>query len=269
MEAYKKLIWGSVILAVVLVGALIVYFFFIKAEVPSSPPPALASASNDNVSLPVSEVKEDPGKKEDAGPLFLDVKLNESDVTLREMLKGCSSRREFDGWIINGDIIRRFVAVVDNIAGGISPGNHLEFLAPTGKFETVSRGDNIYIDPGSYKRYDAIARVIESLDTKQLVKIYRGMKPLVTEAYKELGYPDKNFQDTLFRAFSVLLNTPVPEGDVLLVEKVTSFAFSDPGLENLSAAQKHLLRMGRVNAGKIQAKLTEILEEIRSTADKS
>jgi hypothetical protein len=263
METYKKVIWGCVILAVVLVGALIVYFFFIKTDVPDTPPPALVSNTEENIAAPVSEVKKETGKKDNTDPLFLDIKLNASDGTLRELLKECSPRREFANWLINDEIIRKFVAVVDNIAGGISPASHLEFLAPSGAFKTITKGYNIYIDPNSYKRYNSIARVIESLDAKQLVKIYKEIKPLVNEAYKELGYPDKNFQDTLFQAFSVLLNTPVPKDDVLLVEKVTSFAFSDPGLENLSAAQKHLIRMGRVNAGKIQAKIKEILEEIR------
>jgi hypothetical protein len=104
---------------------------------------------------------------------------------------------------------------------------------------------------------------VSSLDSQKLVEIYRQIKPLMEEAYKELGYPEKEFGESLLQAFAVLLNTPVPKGDILLEEQVTTYAFSDPGLENLSAAQKHLVRMGPENARKIKAKLREILKEIR------
>lgn len=264
METYKKVMWGSVILAIIAVIALIVYFFFIKKEgVPlSTPPPALSSETETReTASPKEEVAD---IKESDSPLFRDIKLNESDEPLREVLADCSPRRDFKGWLKNKDLIRRFVAVVDNVAGGESPAPHLAFLVPRGKFKIMEAGDNIYIDPASYRRYDSAADAFVSLDTQKLVEVFRQVKPLADDAYKELGYPGKNFTDTLFQAFSVLLNTPVPEGDVLLVEKVTSYAFSDPGLENLSAPQKHLLRMGPKNMKKIHEKLKEILEAIRN-----
>lgn len=268
METYKKVMWGSVILAIIAVITLIVYFFFIKKEAPPPPPPAPALASGTEARETPSPVEETPVKGESDNPLLLDIKLNESDGTLREVLADCSPRRDFKGWLRNKDLVRRFVAAVDNVAGGESPAPHLAFLVPTGKFRAIAKGDNIYIDPASYGRYDSVVDVFVSLDTQKLVNIFRGVKPLADEAYKELGYPGKNFTDTLFQAFSVLINTPVPEGDILLVEKVTSYAFSDPGLENLSAPQKHLLRMGPGNAKKIQEKLSEIAEAIREIKEK-
>ena len=265
METYKKVMWGSVILAIIAVISLIVYFFFIKKEPPPPPPPAPALASGTEARETVPPVEEAPVKKESDNPLLLDIKLNESDKTLREVLSDCSPRRDFKEWLKNKDLIRRFVAVVDNVAGGENPAPHLAFLVPTGKFRVITKGDNIYMDPTSYRRYDPVTDVFVSLDTQKLVDIFRQVKPLADEAYKELGYPGKDFTDTLFQAFSVLINTPVPEGDILLVEKVTSYAFSDPGLENLSAPQKHLIRMGPRNAVKIQEKLSEIAEAIRAS----
>lgn len=264
METYKKVIWGSIILAIIAVIALIIYFFFIKTDAQPPPPPAPALALETDARETAPSVEEVPVKTGSDNPLFLDIKLNESDETLRKVMVDCSPRRNFKGWLSNKDLIRRFVAVVDNVAGGESPAPHLAFLVPPGKFRIIAKEDNIYIDPASYRRYDSPADIFVSLNTQKLVEIYRQVKPLAGEAYKELGYPEKNFTDTLFQAFSVLLNTPVPEGDILLVEKVTSYAFSDPGLENLSEPQKHLIRMGPKNAVKVQEKLREILEEIRN-----
>lgn len=261
MDAYKKMIWGSVIIAIVLIIPLFVYFSFIKHDAPSPSPPPLPSSSETRSSVP--PVKEILKKEEPLEPLTLNIELNNSDETLRELLRNCSSHPGFSGWLKNSDIIRRFVAVADNIAGGASPAPHLEFLLPSGKFKVFKRGENIFIDPAGYKRYNSTVAILASLDSRKLVEIYRQVKPLMEDAYKELGYPERKFGETLLQAFSVLLNTPVPGGDILLEEKVMVYAFEDPGLEHLSAAQKHLVRMGPKNAEKIKTKLREILKEIR------
>ncbi|GAH52328.1 unnamed protein product, partial [marine sediment metagenome] len=66
------------------------------------------------------------------------------------------------------------------------------------------------------------------------------------------------FDKTLTVAIVELLKAPVVEGDILLEAKVVSYKMADPELENLSEAQKHLIRMGPENVRKIQAKLREI-----------
>jgi hypothetical protein len=57
-----------------------------------------------------------------------------------------------------------------------------------------------------------------------------------------------------------LLRTPVVKGDILLEEEegVVTYQMADYSLENLSEAQKHLLRMGPENIRKIQGKLREM-----------
>jgi hypothetical protein len=57
---------------------------------------------------------------------------------------------------------------------------------------------------------------------------------------------------------ATLVGVPVPGADVLLVHKGALNAFADPRLEELTAAQKQLLRMGPRNVRLIQAKLREI-----------
>lgn len=92
--------------------------------------------------------------------------------------------------------------------------------------------------------------------------LLKQLNPLLDEAYKELGYPEEKFEDSLFEAFSLLMSTPVVYGDIYLRKKVISFAFKDPKLEKLNAAQKHLLRMGPENVKQIHTKLKEIAKKI-------
>jgi hypothetical protein len=86
---------------------------------------------------------------------------------------------------------------------------------------------------------------------------------VIEEAYRELGYPGTEFQETLEEAIDVLLKTPIPEGEILLEEKVTTYTFADPNLEALSDIRKHFLRMGPQNVRKIKAKLREIKEVLK------
>lgn len=262
METYKKVIWVSVIIAVVLIVPLIVYFFFLKEEAPAPPTPSPKPGVQAPAS-PVTPGKDAAAKEESTEPAALAVPLNNSDEPMRELLNECSPHPRFAGWLKNKDIIRRFVAVVDNIANGESPTPHLEFLVPTENFKVFKRGDNAYLDPATYDRYNLVTAILTSMQTRKLVDIYRQAKPLIKQAYKELGYPEKDFGETLFRAFSVILDTPVIGSDIRLDEKVTVYAFADPGLENLSAAQKHLLRMGPKNIKKIQAKIKDVISEMR------
>ena len=84
------------------------------------------------------------------------------------------------------------------------------------------------------------------------------MKPTITKAYRELGYPEADFDDTMRRAIAQMLAVPVVEGNIELQEEVVTFSMTDPDLEKLNPAQKHLLRMGPGNVQAIQAKLREI-----------
>jgi len=191
-----------------------------------------------------------------------DIKLNNSDEKIRELLKNCSSKSEFITWLKNKDLIRKFVAIVNNISKGTTPAPNLEFLSPDKKFKVIFENGKTKIDPICYKRYKIYSNVFTSIDTQKVALLLKQLTPLLDEAYKELGYPEEKFKDSLFEAFSVLMSTPVVYGEIYLRKKVISFAFKDPKLEKLNAAQKHLLRMGPENVKEIHTKLKEIAKKI-------
>jgi HAMP domain-containing protein len=188
--------------------------------------------------------------------------LADSDEWMRAVVAQLSAHPELFAWLATEDLIRRFVVVVDNLAEGVSPRTHLEFLEPEKGFGTREDMSRVYVDDSAYQRYDRIADVVSSIDVRGTANLYRSVKPLLQEAYRELGYPNKDFDDALLEAIDTLLRTPVVEGQIELVPKVSSFEFADSKLEELTEAEKHFLRLGPDNLRKIQAKARAIALEI-------
>jgi hypothetical protein len=59
-----------------------------------------------------------------------------------------------------------------------------------------------------------------------------------------------------------LLQTPTPRGAIALVQPSVLYRYADERLENLSAGQKLLIRMGVDNATVVKGKLREIQAEL-------
>jgi hypothetical protein len=90
---------------------------------------------------------------------------------------------------------------------------------------------------------------------------------LFQEAYRDLGYPDRSFDDTLEKALRRLLDVPVVEGEIELLKGDRSYHFEDPALEGLSPAAKHLLRMGPANTVRIQGSLRRLAAALDFTLE--
>jgi hypothetical protein len=188
--------------------------------------------------------------------------LDASDAFVRNLVATLSANPAWASWLATDRLVRRFVVVVDNVAEGVSPTKQVPFLAPKGKFKTVDRGRSVFVDPKSYRRYDLVASVIESLDPKGTAEAYRRLKPLIDQAYSELGYPDRKFEVTLAKAIDRLLETPIPGDDVALRPGVRSYKLADPELEASTPAQKQFMRLGPETMKTIQNKLRELREAL-------
>lgn len=185
--------------------------------------------------------------------------LATSDVVVRELVAEISSHPKLAAWLVNEDLVRRFVASVNNIASGVSPQAHLEFLRPKEGFEVDEKQNGVLvIETGSYGRYDLIAQVFSSLDTEGIAALYRELEPLIDEAYAEIGPANADFEDRLDKAFDLLLAVPVLEGPAEVEQLILTYAWADDELEALSGAQRHFLRMGPENVSLIQGTLGEL-----------
>lgn len=184
--------------------------------------------------------------------------LRTSDVVVRELVSELSANPNLVAWLANEDLVRRFVAAVDNTANGISPTTQLGFMAPKGAFKVIEKGDETFIDPRSYARYDLATRVIVSLDNDGSVALYRELEPLIDDAYAEISPPGSRFSDRLEAALDHLLEVNPPSGNPQVQRKVVTYVYVDESLEGLSRAQRQFLRMGPENVLLIKAKLRDL-----------
>jgi hypothetical protein len=197
-------------------------------------------------------------------PLDL-TQLNESDSFLRELLLGLSSHPRWSAWLVPDDLIRRFVTSVVNVAEGGSPRSHLLFLAPDQPFVVYEQGPDLVVDTASYRRFDLLTATFLSLDTNSAAMFYRQLHPLFEEAHAELGLPNRTFDGSFAVAVGNVLAVDVPEGATRVVRNEAVYEFVDPRLEDLSPAEKHVLRIGPRNARQVQDKLRALASALGIT----
>lgn len=211
---------------------------------------------------PPTAFEEEPTEL-DPGPETLDLpELGSSDDFIRSLVAGVSAYPELASWLVTDELVRRFVGVVVDLAGGLSPRSRLEFLIPEEEFEVLEIGEITVIDPEGYRRYDLLTETFVSLDTQGAAQIYHHLYPLLDETYAELGIPDQSFDDAVTLAIGNLLTVEVPEVPLELQPNEAIYEFRDLGLEMRSPAEKHLIRMGPENARQFQAKLSELRDAI-------
>ncbi len=227
-----------------------------RPQGPVQPQPAPASA-------PVAQAPVLPVEPKPAAPPA-PLTLEQAEDLIRAKSAQLGAHAKLIEWLKSEDFIRRFVSAVDAVAVGKSPRKGLSFWRPKKKFAAMTKDDGPYLDPRTYARYNLAAAAFQSVDAQAAASILKELKPVFQQAYEELGYQHSNFEDTLIRAMQELLKTPVVKGPIPLKEKVISYSMADEKLEDLSPAQKHLLRMGPKNTAAIQAKLREILKAMGS-----
>jgi hypothetical protein len=182
--------------------------------------------------------------------------LAETDPIVRELVRKISSHPNVIAWLATDGLIRNFTVVVANVVEGVTPARHLKNLKPSGSFRVVDRNGQTVVDPRSYARYDGIAAAAASIDPAGAARLYSTLKPRIEEAYAELGTQPASFDAALERAIIVLLRTPVVEGPIRVEpEGGVGYRYADARLEELTAAQKHLLRTGPANVQMIQSAL--------------
>ncbi len=244
-ERNKVLALGLTIL-LVLAAAAAVYLLFFRPGGEELPPAVKSPAEQaGETESPASDI-----------PAFPGVSLDTSDDLIRRLAGELTAHPRVESWLPSTNIIRTITAAVDAVAEGRRPAKQIDFFAPG--FKVQARRGREYLDPAPYERYSPAAEVFISCNSRDVIRFYKGLKPLFQDAYRELGYPDRDFDRTLKQALLELLAVPVVEGEVRLEKKVKTYMFADPALESLSEAQKHFLRMGPESVAAVQIKLREL-----------
>ncbi len=240
--------WVFLALAALVAGGLAAVWYLNRPATPSTAAPSAALAPASPEALPPG-----PAPTVDEG-------------RVRSLLETVSPNSLFRRWLAEGDLVRRWVVVTDNLAEGVTPRKQLGFLTVRGPFSVVSRGKKQVIAPDSYRRYDDFADAVASIDAQALASVYRELHAVLEAAYRALGYPGASLDRVSARALKRIEAVPVLEGEVAVEGQGAIFVFADPGLERLGQVEKQLLRMGPRNTRLLQAKAREIAQALGFSA---
>ena len=244
-------------------GFLYYYLNEHRAQAPAvaPAPPAAQSATAPQASAPeVSHVLEAP-QPNPATPLPT---LDNSDSMMRRLLAELVGSKAFNEMVNPSQIIRNIVATIDNLPRRTAPRRTMPLNPVPGAFATTASGDGAILAPANSARYAAYVHVMESLQTQALVDGYVQVYPLFQQAYEQLGYPGKYFNDRLIAAIDDMLAAPELDSPAKLVRPKVVYEFADPDLETRSAGQKILMRMGRDNELRVKAKLREVRQALEA-----
>ncbi len=182
--------------------------------------------------------------------------LNNSDGEIRKVLVSLDSTLLLADWLVDEELIRKFVVMVDNMAAGNIPRKHSVIQPLNTTFRALEQGDKLYLDGYNFGRYAPYVDILASMDASQVSTLYQRYYPLMQRAYGELGYPRKSFHKRLLMAMGHVLDSPVREGSIELERPSVMFKYADPQLEQLSDVHKQMLRMGPENTRKLINRLT-------------
>jgi Protein of unknown function (DUF3014) len=260
-ESFRnKAIWWSAGAVVVVIVGIGVYYRYHAQSVPEKvqqnrPPPPPPNTESGGIQHPVPSSADSTALPP----------LNQSDQVVRDSLAGLFGQPAAAQFLVPENIVRHIVVTVDNlprkkVAVDLRP------VKPTpGETVVATQSDTTTLSTANYARYTPFVRLVESADPKTLATVYFHLYPLFQQAYEDLGYPGRFFNDRLVEVIDHLLAAPEPQGPIELVQPKVFYQFADPKLEDLSAGQKLLIRMGPANERALKAKLRDLRVELVQT----
>ena len=213
----------------------------VEAEEEAAPEP---EPEPEPVVEPVVDPVPEPIQEPEPEVSFVLPQLKDSDQLVRDGVRSLSQHVGLAKWLVPAELIRKFVVLVDNVALGAIPRNHIPFLAPDGGFQVQQVSEEDYmLDADSFARYDLVTEIFVSIDSNRAVEFYVLLRPLFQEAFTDLGYENKQFDDVIFAAIGRLLEIPAISPPIHLKRPVVMYEFADEKLESMSAVQKQLVRI--------------------------
>jgi len=234
------------------------------APVPEAAPPAPPPIRH-----PIEQIQA-PAPKPAAQPLPA---LGASDKVLKDALTELLTRKTVLTFLNLDDFVRRCVATVDNLAQGHAASRLWPVVPTPERFLVDERADGVFMADGNSARYTPFVRFATSINTAKAAALYARLYPLFQQAYEELGYPGKYFNDRLVEVIDQMLLAPElsqpvkltltqVQGPIPSSQPWTRYEFDDPALEALPAGQKIMIRMGRENELLVKAKLKDLRERV-------
>ncbi len=228
-----------------------------------SPPaqPAVTAVEPTEEPEPVVEVPAQPAVEPEPPEKEVDLpSLNDSDGFVRERLQALRNGAAVLRLVSDDQLIRKFVVFVENVGRHEFPQTDLPFR-PVGVEMPVRELDqNLFLmEEDAFPRFDGFIDAMVAVDSEQAYALYRLLRPLFQQAYAEIGYRGRDFDDALRLAINNVLQAADVEGPFQLVKPSVMYLFADSELENADAVHKQLIRIGPRNSTRLMAKLAEFV----------
>ena len=270
----KNKLWLAVLLFVlVTLGGAYLWISRPAQTLPQPAPaaPASAAITPPEPALPASTVSAEPATLHPIEPSPAATAMGGAD-TLQALVE-LLGQKAVTSFFQTDNFARRFVATVDNL-GREHAAPALWPINPTqGRFTVDGPEGAAVIATDNSMRYTPFVLLVETVDIGRAVDLYVRMYPLLQQAYQDLGYPKRYFNDRFIEVIDKLLSTPdAPYPVKLTLTEVRGpipserpwvrYQFENSEFESLSAGQKILLRVGPVNERRLKAKLVEIRQQL-------
>ena len=272
----KQTPWAIIAVIIAAIIAFVIYYYVIAGDEDKTVPAAVTTvvAIEPEPEIEISPVLIEPDIMEEPvveAVVELEAEialptLNESDSWFSTKLPELTWRKELLKLVVTEDMIRRFVVFTDNFSQGTLAYEHTPLITPNIKFTAIeSQSDGVVKwqwDEGSARRFSLYVDLLRSMDSDMLIEWYVELKPLIDQAYEELGYPDDDFTEVLHNAITKVLDMEVPKDQPELKRPSVMYKYEDESLESLDDAEKLLLRLGKENLLVIKSVMLEINEKL-------
>ena len=236
--------WLIVGAAVLIAGSLLALRWISRAQPPAMELPPVAPTE----AAPAS-------RRPQRQPLELP-SLSASDAMLRELVAQLSRHPMLARFLATRGLVQSLTLSIVQIGDGRTPAQPLAMLRPPTRLDVSSTTGRV--DVSSFVRWESVVRALQSVPARDAAQVYVNVKPLFDEAYRELGYPDGDFDQALSKAIRMLQATPAHTGDLVLLRRDGYFEHEDAALRSLPPVQKQLLLMGPENSARILAWLGQL-----------
>ena len=252
------------------------WFWLRPVEIALAPPPVVAAPPAPAAPPPAPEASGPQNPVDALAPPDAALPaLAESDARVTELLAELLGRDKLATFLQTDGFVRRVVATVDNLPRA-SAAARLWPVQPTPQRFLVDEAQG-RIASANAARYGALLSFAEAVPLERAVGLYTRLYPLFQQAYEELGYPGRYFNDRLVAVLDHLLQAPeleqAPQVQLLEIRGAMAdprpwvrYEFSDPALQSLSAGQKIMVRMGLANERRAKTVLAELRRQLATGA---
>lgn len=257
-------VWIGVISAVVIVAGVLGYSAW-KNRQPDAETASVAASEaiadapdDDKIHYPVPET----APAEPPLPALAD-----SDKSFHEALTPLFAAAPIESLLVPKLIIQKIVVTLNSLDGQAVPLRLWPLTNAPGLPSVATAADGtLSLNANNAKRYDRYVAAVQAVDAQALARLYLRYYPLFQQAYVELGFPDRYFNDRLIAVLDHLLETPEVALPVAVIRPKVLYEYVDYELESRSAGQKLLIRMGSQNAAIVKAKIKQFRDAVAAAS---